>query len=510
MLGSESINKTTLPSLPLHPLPLPAVDVDASPTAATPRGCLPRQAEAAVLTSGWQHHTPPPKSKLADNMDSSSAPHTPSAQTAPVGPFIIGVTGGSASGKTTVCEKIIHGLGDQRCVLVSLDWFYHGLPDGVNPGSYNFDHPDAFDFEALRSTLASMKTRRPVSVPKYDFALHCRVADNAADLDVADVIIVEGILTFYDPEIRNLMHMKIFVDEDADICLARRITRDLKSRGRSVESILTQYTRFVKPAFETFILPTKRYADIVVPRGGDNLVAIDLIIKHIALKIQQEDLRKVFSNLVVMSDSYQSRGLHTIFRQKDATRNDIVFYSNRLMRLLIEEGLGLLPFERKTVTTPTGGKFYGVGFIAGLAGVSLMPNGETMESSLRAVCNTVAIGKMLISPKVKTDVTYARLPLDIQDKYILILDPVLDSGEMCETALGRLTELGCREDRIMVLSLIVSPQAVTRICRRFTKVQLVVSAIDKGLGADGRVYPGVGDFGTRYYGSDCLSSGGDV
>ena len=390
---------------------------------------------------------------------------------------------------------------------MSLDWFYHGLPDSVLPGSYNFDHPDAFDFEALGSTLESMKTRQPVSVPKYDFARHSRVEDNAADLDAADVIIVEGILTFYDPLIRNLMHMKIFVDEDADICLSRRITRDVKSRGRSVDSILTQYTRFVKPAFERFILPTKRHADIVVPRGGDNLVAIDLIIKHIALKIRQEDLRKVFSNLVVMSDSYQSRGLHTIVRDRNASRNDIVFYSNRLMRLLIEESLGLLPFQRRTVTTPSGNKFCGVGFVEGLAGVSLMPNGETMESSLRAVCNTVRIGKMLIAEGGEKRVTYECLPEELEDKYILVLDPVLDSGERCETALARLMELGCREDRVLVLSLIVSPQAVTRICARFTKVQLVVSAIDKGIDADGKVYPGVGDFGTRYYGADTIWGG---
>eukprot|EP00178_Gracilaria_changii_P019031 TRINITY_DN55452_c0_g1_i1.p2 TRINITY_DN55452_c0_g1~~TRINITY_DN55452_c0_g1_i1.p2 ORF type:complete len:498 (+),score=94.48 TRINITY_DN55452_c0_g1_i1:7215-8708(+) len=478
-----------------------------SPSATTAQGATPR----AVFTSGRQHHTPPaPRSARAAGADRHASQQH-------VGPFIIGVTGASASGKTTVCEKIIDGLGDQRCVLVSLDWFYHGLPDGADAATYNFDHPNAFDFDSLVDTLRTMQRRVPVSVPMYDFARHIRVPDNCAELDVADVIIVEGILSFYDPRIRQLMHMKIFVDEDADICLARRIMRDTQARSRSVQSVLKQYTTFVKPAFERFILPTKRYSDIVVPRGAENLVAIDLIIKHIALKIQQTDLRKVFSNLVVMADSYQCRGLHTIIRSADASRHDIVFYSNRLMRLVIEEGLGLLPFKRKNVTTPSGGRFLGVGFVAGLAGVSLMPSGETMESSLRAVCHTVRIGKMLIgeasadkhcsqqlSNSEHLVVRYEYLPHGLADRFVLLLAPVLNDGRMCEAAIARLvgSGVGCREDHIVVLSLIVAPQAVRRICERFSKVRLVVSAIDEGLDDNGKVFPGVGEFAKRYYGTD--------
>lgn len=452
---------------------------------------------SAVISGGVNHHIPGGRC-FPDEQPVVS----PSATAQVVGPFIIGVTGASASGKTTVCEKIINGLGDQRCALVSLDWFYLGLLPGTNASNYNFDHPNAFDFLALKETLEKMSKRVPVSVPKYDFALHCRVEDKAAELDVADVIIVEGILTYYDAEIRNMMHMKIFVDEDADVCLSRRIKRDTKMRGRSVDSVLEQYSRFVKPAYQEFIVPTKRYADIVVPRGGENVVAIDLIIKHIALKLRQEDLRKIYVKLVVMSDSYQARGLHTIIREADACRNDIVFYSNRLMRLLIEEGLGLLPFERKTVTTPSGGKFYGVGFVAGLAAVSLMPDGEAMEMSLRAVCNTVRIGKMLIGKNGELEYEY--LPKDMKRRYVLILAPVLDSGCKCEAVIRRLTskEVGCAEDRMMVVSLIVSPQAVTRLCTVFSKVSVVVSCIDQGLDDEGRVYPGIGEFATRYYGCE--------
>lgn len=280
-----------------------------------------------------------------------------------------------------------------------------------------------------------------------------------------------------------------------------RAERDVLNRGRAVENILTQYTRFVKPAFEEFVLSTKRYADIIMPRGGENVVLIDMIIKHIALKIRQDDLRKLYPGLVVMTDSFQTRGLHTIIRDRNAHRDDIVFYSNRLMRLLVEEGLGLLPFERKLVETPVGGSYYGVGFAAGIAAVSLLPLGVTMESSLRAVCNTVRIGKMLIADD-NSSVIYENLPDGLSQRFILLLAPVLNTGSRCERAIARLVEVGCMEDRIIVLSIVVAPQAVVRICSAFPNMKLVVSAVDKGLNENGQVSPGIGDFATRYFGTD--------
>lgn len=465
----------------------------------------------SVFSCGSSHHTPPmaplPISELqplSNNNSTSTTPKciaTKSHTSPPSEPFIIGITGASASGKTTVCRKIIDGLGDQRCVLISVDWFYRGLPKDTDASNYNFDHPSAFDFQSLHETLIQMKKRQLISVPAYNFALHKRDDNKKFDLDKADVIIVEGILTFYDPNIRNMMHMKVFVDEDADICLTRRIQRDIKSRGRTIESILEQYRKFVKPSFEEFILPTKTYADMIMPRGSENVIMIDMIIKHIALKIRQDDLRKLYSGLIVMTDSFQTRGLHTIIRNINTTRDDIVFYSNRLMRLLVEEGLGLLPFKRKSIKTANGGIYCGVGFIAGLAAISLLPDGATMESSLRAVCNTVRIGKMVIDGKTNM-VTYEKLPNGLDDRYILVLAPVLNSGCSCEKAVERLVQVGCKEDHIFLLTLVTAPQAVIRICSRFPKLRLIVSAVDIGLDENGLVYPGIGDFSTRYFGTD--------
>lgn len=199
-------------------------------------------------------------------------------------PFLFGVAGASASGKTMICHKILEGLGDKKCVLVSIDWFYHGLAEGEDASEYNFDHPNAIDFEALRDTLSSMKLSLSVTVPKYDFSLHRRVAENAVELEAADVIIIEGIFALQDKDIRDLLNLKVYVDEENDICLVRRIRRDVEHRGRTLKGVLEQYERFVKPSVTKFILPSKQFADLVVPRGGKNLMAIDVLKKYIALK----------------------------------------------------------------------------------------------------------------------------------------------------------------------------------------------------------------------------------
>ncbi|XP_062361870.1 uridine-cytidine kinase 1 isoform X3 [Cinclus cinclus] len=182
-------------------------------------------------------------------------------------PFLIGVSGGTASGKSTVCEKIMELLGQneveqrQRKVLIlSQDSFYKVLTAEQQAkalkGQYNFDHPDAFDNDLMHSTLKNIVEGKTVEVPTYDFVTHSS------------------------QDIRDMFHLRLFVDTDSDVRLSRRVLRDMK-RGRDLEQILTQYTTFVKPAFEEFCLPTKKYADVIIPRGVDNMVAINLIVQHI-------------------------------------------------------------------------------------------------------------------------------------------------------------------------------------------------------------------------------------
>jgi len=199
--------------------------------------------------------------------------------------FIIGVSGGTASGKTSVCSLIVQNLRKEtntRVQIISQDCFYKPLnPDQRKKVSdYNFDHPDSFDWDLLEKVLTDIGERKHVHIPNYDFVNHSRTVDTTEVYGV-DIILFEGILAFYHPGVRNLMDLKIFVDTDADIRLARRIIRDMKHRGRDLSGILHQYLKFVKPSFEEYILPSKKYADIIIPRGADNIVAIDLIVRHI-------------------------------------------------------------------------------------------------------------------------------------------------------------------------------------------------------------------------------------
>ncbi|KAL8131829.1 hypothetical protein AgCh_007662 [Apium graveolens] len=271
-------------------------------------------------------------------------------------PFVIGVCGGAASGKTTVCDLIIEQLRDQRVVLVNQDSFYHNLtPEELtNVHEYNFDHPDAFDTEQLLLSMEKLKHGQAVNISKYDFRTYKTDVSKPRKVNPSDVILLEGILIFHDARVRDLMNMKIFVDTDADVRLARRIRRDTVEKDRDINMVLDQYSKFVKPAFDDFILPTKKYADIIIPRGGDNHVAIDLIVQHIRTKLGQHDLCKIYPNLYVIQSTFQIRGMHTLIRDAQTTKHDFVFYADRLIRLVVEHGLGHLPFTEKQVITPTG------------------------------------------------------------------------------------------------------------------------------------------------------------
>ncbi|XP_006021722.1 uridine-cytidine kinase-like 1 isoform X3 [Alligator sinensis] len=204
--------------------------------------------------------------------------------------FVIGLGGGSASGKTTVARMIIEALDVPWVVLLSMDSFYKVLTkqqqEQAAHNDFNFDHPDAFDFDLIIATLKKLKQGKSVKIPIYDFTTHSRKKEWKT-LYGANVIIFEGIMAFADKELLKLLDLKIFVDTDSDIRLVRRLRRDISERGRDIEGVIKQYNKFVKPAFDQYIQPTLRLADIVVPRGSGNTVAIDLIVQHVHSQLEE-------------------------------------------------------------------------------------------------------------------------------------------------------------------------------------------------------------------------------
>ena len=193
--------------------------------------------------------------------------------------IIIGVAGGSGSGKTTIARKLLETFEAEDAVLVEQDAYYKELHiESIDErAKMNFDHPNAIEFELLRENLLDLVHGKTVERPIYDFSTHMRKSEKVI-INPSRIIIVEGILIFAVPEIRELFDIKIFVDTDADEMLLRRMERDIKERGRTFESIRDQYLSTVKPMYLEFAEPSKRYADVIIPRGGENKVAINMVI----------------------------------------------------------------------------------------------------------------------------------------------------------------------------------------------------------------------------------------
>lgn len=202
--------------------------------------------------------------------------------------IVIGVSGGSASGKTTVANRIKEACKDS-VELLSHDFYY--IPHDDLPfeerAKLNYDHPNAFDTERLIGDIKQLKQWISIERPVYSYKEHTRLAETVR-VNPAKVIIVEGFMIFENSELRELMDIKIFVDTDADERLMRRIVRDVNERGRSLESVIAQYTNTVKPMHEQFVEPYKKYSDIIIPRGGLNDVAIDMLIHRIRAILTEE------------------------------------------------------------------------------------------------------------------------------------------------------------------------------------------------------------------------------
>lgn len=200
-------------------------------------------------------------------------------------PYIVGVAGGSASGKTEIVKTLKKHFEDKIEIIEHDNYYFaHDNLTMDERASLNYDHPQAFETGLLIEHVKKIINNEEIDIPTYDFTIHTRSSDTLKK-SPKPIVIVEGILVLENEELRNLMDMKVFVDCDGDVRLKRRITRDVVERDRTIESILTQYMETVKPMHELFVEPSKKFADLIVPKGGKNKVAIDVLINHLATKL---------------------------------------------------------------------------------------------------------------------------------------------------------------------------------------------------------------------------------
>jgi uridine kinase len=204
-------------------------------------------------------------------------------------PVALGVAGGTGSGKTTVAQSILKAVGPGRIASLAQDSYYKNIEWSSDEEllQHNFDHPEALDSDLLVEHLLALKAGHSVEVPVYDFVAHVR-SGRIERVESRPVILLEGILLLAEPRIRQLLDFKIYVDTDADVRLIRRLRRDMNDRGRSLEDVLRQYVSTVRPMHEEFVEPSKRWADIIVPEGGENRVALEMVIARIEQLLAQE------------------------------------------------------------------------------------------------------------------------------------------------------------------------------------------------------------------------------
>ncbi|KZT59137.1 uridine kinase [Calocera cornea HHB12733] len=473
--------------------------------------------------------------------------------------FVIGVAGGSASGKTYVADQIVKALQSLPSILIlSQDSFYRKHNEEelalAFANELDLDHPSAIDTEMFAQCLKDLKEYKQTHIPTYSFVHHQRLPETKY-LYGASVIIVEGIMALLDPALRDLYDLKIFVQCDSDLMLARRLRRDIKERGRTVDGVLTQYLRFVKPAFDNFVGPTAKYADIIIP-GAGNMIAIDLVVNHVRRKLAERhanfraELSRVqpaleegweadvrnWPGVVLLRQTPQLRGIHTILRDQETSREDFIFFADRLATLVVERGMDLLPYVPDSVETPTGAIARGLKLDARVCGVSiiraqapshlqLLPSltGGPLQAGLQRVLRDVPLGALLIQSDPSTGeplLLHSSLPACVLDRalatstYVFLLDTQIGTGAAALMAIRVLLDHGVQEGHIVFLTFLISQQGGPNVLRRaFPRVRIVTSAVDDVLrsgwseldretGERRRVWkivPGMGYIGDRYY-----------
>ncbi|KAF7976967.1 hypothetical protein HWV62_5037 [Athelia sp. TMB] len=432
-------------------------------------------------------------------------------------------------------RQIVKALGSvPTVVILSQDSFYKWhTPEEIElafASQFDFDHPNALDMPMFAACLKDLKDGKQSNIPIYSFKEHQRLEEKKY-LYGATIIIAEGIMALTDPSLRSLYDLKIFVQCDSDLMLARRIKRDVTERDREVEGILDQYLRYVKPAYDNFVGPTSRYADIIVP-GSDNNVAIELVSTHIRRQLAERatpfrkniavtpiDERLSFWStgkeheaLIVLPQTHQLKGIYTIIRDQTTNKQDFIFFVDRLAMFLVEKAMEQLPYRAKTITTPIGAEAVGKeldtkarvvhlrrihlaivsAFIHAPADADwTICSGGPLEKGLQRVLNDAPMGSLLVQTDTVSGeplLLHAMLPECVRlrhlavDTWVFLLDAQIGTGAAAFMAIRVLLDHGVRPEHIIFVTFLVARSGgITILHRAFPQVKVVCGAVDEVL-----------------------------
>ncbi|KAI0279728.1 armadillo/beta-catenin/plakoglobin [Russula aff. rugulosa BPL654] len=486
--------------------------------------------------------------------------------------FVVAIAGGSSSGKTHVARQIVRSLGSiPTVVIISQDSFYKKhTPEEVAlafASRFDLDHPDSIDMDLFASVSAVVlyedsrvlvheHQRLDETKYLYGATIIIGMVWSLIDKPLLQSLFSRG---FRADRLRQplIVVLQIFVQADSDLMLARRITRDTKERGRSVDGILEQYLRYVKPSYDNFVLPSARHADIIVP-GKNNAVAIELICTHIGRELERrsrhfrQEMVGSLSvepslsrgparepsteeiGLTVLEQTPQLKSIYTILRDRTSTRQDFIFFTDRLATLLVEKAMEKLPYREVVIETPVGVQSKGKTIDAELVFKHIHFSGGPLELGLQRVINDVAIGSLLVQSDSKTGdplLFQVRLPNCIRERHsavntwVFLLDAQIGTGAAGFMAIRVLLDHGVKPAHIIFVTFLVARSGgVVHLRRTFPEVNIVTGAVDDGLhevwvenaqrhaaypdedGFDNAqqhkawvVEPGMGQIGDRYY-----------
>ncbi|KAK2614479.1 hypothetical protein N8I77_001299 [Diaporthe amygdali] len=409
---------------------------------------------------------------------------------------LVGIAGSSGSGKSTLSRAIVNKLNLPWVVILSMDSFYKSLDADSSRraflNEYDFDSPDAIDFDKLVECLRDLKAGKRAEIPIYSFEKHARV-DKTTAIYSPHVLVVEGIFALHDPRVLDLLDMKIYCEADADTCLSRRILRDVECRGRTVEGVIKQWFMWVKPNFENYVDPQRKNADVIVPTRVENMVAIDMVVQSIQQKLveksrhhraalQQLELQAqsepLSKKVVILKATAQLKGMNTIIRDIDTSPEDFIFYFDRLATLIVEQAMNNVRFASTTVETPQGYHYRGLAPEGEVSAVVLLRGGAALETGLKRVIPDCKSGRILIQSSIRTgepELHYSQLPKDIKThESVLLLDAQMSSGGSALMAVQVLVDHGVAQDRIVFATYSAGRMGLHRLTSVFPDITVVV------------------------------------